>query len=210
MTNLGLPSSSILGRGGIGGLWNWRACIPLFPLASTTSSGRPCFGLGAVGARELTSECFTSSSSCAPLELDRGSRTRAFRDMPASILDARQQIRGVSPEKKECELSAMLRGSLLRGLCFFTSGSWLSFGRRVNGWVNPRNRTRHGIASYPQDGKTRPPYTWRMGQLLAPGSQQQRSSPQPSWFPQKVGFFFWRSSYCSLSKILQISIILIL
>lgn len=35
-TNLGLPSSSILGRGGGGALWNCRDCIPFFPLASTT------------------------------------------------------------------------------------------------------------------------------------------------------------------------------
>lgn len=87
MTNRGLPSSSILGRGGGGGRWNWRAIIPLFPLASTTISCR-FFSefLRPVGLREGRGEPRKTPFSWAiTLELDSGSRARARMDMATSI-----------------------------------------------------------------------------------------------------------------------------
>lgn len=84
MTNLGLPSSSILGKEGGGVFWNWRACIPLLPFASTTNMCLClCWGFWVIVLEE-NSECFTNTSSCV-LEFDKGSRTSAFRDMLASI-----------------------------------------------------------------------------------------------------------------------------
>lgn len=85
MTKRGLPSSSILGNEGGGGLWNWRACSPLLPLACTTNTRR-CLSrpLGFWVVLEENSECLTSTSSCV-LELDNGSRTSAFRDIPTSV-----------------------------------------------------------------------------------------------------------------------------
>jgi len=90
--NLGLPSSSILGKESVGGgLWNWRVCIPFFPLALTTSNmwPWPCF-FGDVCAVDFLVEksvCLSNPppSSCSNIVLDDGSLTRAFRDMPTSI-----------------------------------------------------------------------------------------------------------------------------
>lgn len=92
MTKRGLPSSSILGNEGGGGLWNWRACSPLLPLACTTNTRR-CLSrpLGFWVVLEENSECLTSTSSCV-LELDNGSRTSAFRDIPTSVYVFLQQI----------------------------------------------------------------------------------------------------------------------
>lgn len=109
MTNLGLPSSSILGKEGGGVFWNWRACIPLLPFASTTNTRFClCWGFWVIVLEE-NSECFTNTSSCV-LEFDKGSRTSAFRDMLASIF---------------CSLhSQFLRVSLFNGVLFVLRGGW--------------------------------------------------------------------------------------
>lgn len=84
ITNLGLPSSSILGKEGGGCLWNWRACIPFFPFAWTTNTCFClCWGCWVVLLEEQ-SECLTNPSSIV-LELDKGSRISAFRDITTSI-----------------------------------------------------------------------------------------------------------------------------
>lgn len=84
-TNLGLPSSSSLGRGGGGLRWYCRAAIPFLPLASTTIN-LWCFGLTTVLVLVEKSECLTSESSCILPWEDKGNRTSVFRDIPTSII----------------------------------------------------------------------------------------------------------------------------
>ena len=86
MTNLGLPSSSILGRGGGAERWNWRDIIPFLPLASTTNTWRGgAFKLRCC-LRWETRECLTETSSLwRKREFVGGRRRRAFRDIPTSI-----------------------------------------------------------------------------------------------------------------------------
>lgn len=87
MTNLGLPSSSILGRGGGGGLWNWRDIIPLFPLASTKKTAAfplPVLKLE-VPRREEKRECLARESSVEVRKPEeKGTRRAAFRDIPTT------------------------------------------------------------------------------------------------------------------------------
>lgn len=88
MTNLGFPSSSILGKGGGGVRWYWRAIIPFFPFASTTNTCR-CRRWGwtvQLFLRLENRECLAGASSWS-LELERGRRTSAFRDIVTSISD---------------------------------------------------------------------------------------------------------------------------
>lgn len=82
MTNLGFPSSSILGNGG-GWRWNWRPCMPLLPLASTTNA---LFFWDFCTVRVEKIECLMNPSSLA-LEFDKGVRTSAaFRDKPTTSI----------------------------------------------------------------------------------------------------------------------------
>lgn len=87
ITKRGFPSSSILGNEGGGAFWNWRDCIPFLPFAWTTSTCRPLslswwFSFWVVWVENR--ECLTNPSPFV-LELDKGSRTTAFRDIATSI-----------------------------------------------------------------------------------------------------------------------------
>jgi len=88
MTNLGLPSSSILGKGGGAERWNWRAIIPFLPLASTTNTWPWRCGAFKLRCclRFETRECLTETSSLwRKREFVGGRRRSAFRDIPTSI-----------------------------------------------------------------------------------------------------------------------------
>lgn len=93
MTNLGLPSSSILGIAGIG-RWNWRACIPFFPFASTTINLFPWFCCCFLWICDEQNECLIKLESSIVLRFLElmevcGTSACAFRDIHTSIVVVR-------------------------------------------------------------------------------------------------------------------------